>query len=97
MKERQITGRDASAALRDLRKRLEKERRRVARTLDARLGEVQARLMKEGRALGRSAEEGVERALGALNIPSRQEVARLTRKVEELTRKLDTRRPARSR
>jgi hypothetical protein len=97
MKQRQLTGKDASAALRDVRKRLETERRRVARTLDARMSAVQARLMKEGRALGRSAEEGVERALGALNIPSRQEIARLTRRVEELTRKLDTRRPARAR
>lgn len=97
MKEKHLTGRDASAALRDLGKRLEKERRKAARGLDARLGVLQARVVKEGRALGRSAEGGVERALGALNIPSRQDIGRLTRKVEELSKKVDALRPSRRR
>jgi hypothetical protein len=97
MKQRQLTGKDASVALRDLRRRLEKERRKAARQLDARLGVIQTRVMREGQALGRSADAAVERALGALNIPSRKDIGRLTNKVEELSKKLDARRPARRR
>jgi hypothetical protein len=83
----------------ELRRQLRTLRKDTAartRTLNASLRDLQARARKEGRTLARSAEEAVERTLGALNIPSRQEITRLTRKVEELTRKLD-RRPARAR
>jgi hypothetical protein len=97
MKEKHLTGKDASAALRDLRKRLEKERQKAGRDLEARLGQIQTRVLKEGQALRRSSEDAVQRALGALNVPSRQDVGRLTRKVEELSRKIDRLRPARRR
>ena len=97
MKDKQLTGRDASTALRDLRKRLEKERKKAARGLDARIGVLQARVVKEGQALGRSAESAVQRALSALNVPNRADVGRLTRKVEELSRKIDRLRPSRRR
>jgi hypothetical protein len=97
MKEKHLTGRDASATLRDVRKRLEKERKKAGSELDARLSALQTRAAKEGQALGRSAEKAVQRALGALNVPSRQDVGRLARKVEELSRKLDRMRPGRKR
>lgn len=76
---------------------LRKETAVRTRALNATLRDLQARARKEGRAFARSAEDTVERTLAALNIPSRQEVDRLTRKVEELTRKLDGRRPTRAR
>jgi hypothetical protein len=100
MKQRGLMTRDATAALRDLRQRVEKERQKTARALNHRLGALQARMAREGRVWARTAEETVDRALTALNIPSRQEVARLTRKVEELTRQIGghgRRRPARAR
>jgi hypothetical protein len=67
------------------------------RALNATVRDLQSRARKEGRAFVRSAEGTVERALATLNIPSRQEVDRLTRRVEELTHRLDGRRPARAR
>ena len=97
MKEKHLTGKDASAALRDLRKRLEKERKKAAKGAGARLDVIQTRVLKEGQALGRSADAAVQRALGALNIPSKKEIGRLTRKVEDLSRKLDRMRPRRKR
>ena len=97
MKEKHLTGKDASAALRDLRKRLEKERKKAAKGAGVRLGVIQKRVLKEGQALGRSADAAVQRALGALNIPSRKDIGRLTNKVEELSRKLDGLRPRRGR
>jgi hypothetical protein len=86
-----------TATVRDLGRRLDKERKKASRNLDVRLTALQKRVAKDSQALGRSAEQAVERALGALNIPSRADVARLTHKVDELARRLDVRRPARKR
>jgi polyhydroxyalkanoate synthesis regulator phasin len=97
MREKKLTGRDASVAVRDLGKRLEKERKKAGRNLEARLTGLQKRVAKDSQALGRSAEQAVERAMGALNIPSRADVSRLARKVDELSRKLDRLRRARKR
>jgi hypothetical protein len=97
MKEKHLTGKDASAALRDVRKRLEKERKKAARNVETTLAGLQARLVKEGQAFRRSSEEAMQRTLGALNVPSRQDISRLTRKVDELSKKIDRMRPARRR
>jgi poly(hydroxyalkanoate) granule-associated protein len=98
MKEKNLTGKDASAALRDLRKRLEKERKKASKDFGVRLGQIQERVVKEGQAIRRSSEDAVQRALGALNVPSREDIGRLTRKVEELSKKVDrSMRPARRR
>jgi len=89
-----------SAADAELRRQvlsLKKETTVRTRALNASLADLQARARKETRAFARSAEASVTRALAALNIPTRHEVDRLTRRVEELSRKLDGRRPARAR
>ena len=75
----------------------EAELRRKLRALTRETAKRTEALRREGRAWARSADHAVEHALAALNIPSRQEVDRLTRRVEELTRKLDGRRAARAR
>lgn len=80
---------DAGRMLKRFRARLDKERRRGAKELDARLAALQARLQKERRNVARLAAEGVQSALAALNIPSRREVTELTRKVEQLSKKID--------
>ena len=98
MKEKNLTGKDASAALRELRKRLENERKKASKDIGVRLGQIQKRVVKEGQAIRRSSEDAVQRALGALNVPSREDIGRLTRKVEELSKKVDrSMRPARRR
>jgi hypothetical protein len=69
--------------------RLDRERRSTLRQLEGRLAEFQTRARKERRALARSADGAVKRTLAALNIPSRSEVHELTKRVEELSRKID--------
>jgi len=71
------------------RARLEKERRKAAKQMENQLTVLQSRARKERRAAGRMVDEAVQRGLAALNIPSRQEVHELTRRVEELSRKID--------
>jgi len=69
--------------------RLERERKGALKQLEGRLAVFQTRARKERRALARNADGAVRRALAALNIPSRSEVHDLTRRVEELSRKID--------
>ena len=97
MKEKKLTGRDASAALAAVRKRLERERKTASKQLQARMADVQSTARKQGRALGRAAGQTAQRALASLNIPTREDVGRLTRRVEELARRLDRLRPVRGR
>jgi DNA polymerase III gamma/tau subunit len=89
LKKNKISTKDAASAFKDVRARAERERKKAARELRARLAELQLRMQKERRALARTVDEAVHSALAAFNIPSRQEVANLTRKVEELSRKID--------
>lgn len=82
-------GGDAAESLRQLGHRLQKERRKLAREIDARMTSLQARVKKERKTLTRVVDDTVRGALAALNIPSRQEIGDLTRKVDELSRKID--------
>ncbi len=79
----------AADALMAWRGRLDRERRKAMRQMEGRLAMLQTRARKERRSMGRYAEEAVQGALAALNIPSRREVHELTRRVEELSRKID--------
>ena len=82
-------GADAAQRLRDLGDRLEKERRRVAREFESRMGDFGDRVKKEGATVSKAVDDAVRRGLAALNIPSRDEISELTRKVDNLTRKID--------
>jgi hypothetical protein len=82
-------GADAAQRLRDLGDRLEKERRRVAREIESRMGDFGDRVKKEGATVSRAMDDAVRKGLAALNIPSRDEISELTRKVDNLTRKID--------
>ena len=79
-----------------IRSRLDTEGRKAYRQLEARLADLQERLGRDKASLGRRVDETVRGTLVRLNIPSRREIAELTRKVEELSRKIDAF-PARSR
>ncbi len=96
LKKNNIDPKQARATLRTLGARVQSQRKRALAEMDARLSALQLRLEKERKVIGRSVDEAVQGALAAFNIPSRREVAELTRKVEALTRKIDglKRRPA---
>ena len=81
--------RKAADTLMTWRDRVERERRRAMKRLEAEVSSLQSRAKKERRAMGRMVDEAVQGALAALNIPSRHEVHELTRRVEELSRKID--------
>jgi hypothetical protein len=84
-----VDTRRAAQTLSAWRHRLERERRKAFRQLEGRLAEVKTRARKERRALGRTVDEAVRRTLAALNIPSRHEVQELTRRVEDLSHRID--------
>ena len=89
LKRNKLTPADASAALQDLQERISRERKSAMKQVEARLDEVQGRLTQERQNVGRVVDDAVRGALVAFNIPSRKEVAELTRKVDELSRKID--------
>jgi phosphate uptake regulator len=55
----------------------------------AALASLRARLERERRSLGRTLDAAVHGALARINVPSREEVAELTRKVDELSRRIE--------
>jgi Poly(hydroxyalcanoate) granule associated protein (phasin) len=89
IKRSKLDTRQASALWKRWNARLDRESRKAARNLEVGLADLQTRARKESRAFGRMVDEAVQGALGALNIPSRQEVQQLTRKVNQLSRKID--------
>jgi polyhydroxyalkanoate synthesis regulator phasin len=98
LRKNKINVEDAAQLLREFRKGLVKERVRGLRELDGRFGDFQRRLRQEGRNAAKRVEDAVQSGLAALNIPNRKEVALLTRKVDELSRRIAAqRRPRRKR
>ena len=88
LRRNKIGTKDAATMLKDVRALAERERKKAAKELRARAAVLQTRVQKEGKVAARVVDEAVRSALAALNIPSRAEVAHLTRKVEELTKKV---------
>ena len=88
----QISTKDAKALLKDVNKIVARERKKAAALLGVRLVALQARARKERAVVARMASDAAQSALAAFNIPSRQEVQDLTRKVDQLSRKIASRR-----
>jgi Poly(hydroxyalcanoate) granule associated protein (phasin) len=84
-----VDTRQVTQALKQWTTRLDRERKGALKQLEARLAQLQTRARKERRSFARTADGTVRRALAALNIPSRNEVHQLTKRVEELSRKID--------
>jgi polyhydroxyalkanoate synthesis regulator phasin len=84
--------RRAAETLGAVRSRLERQRHKAVSEVASRLKPLQARARKERQALARAVEDRVRATLTALDIPSRRDVHQLTRRVEELSRKIDRRR-----
>ena len=84
-----LQGKDAGKALQELRVRFDRERKRALAGLETGAQRFQERVKEEGAVLSGKANQAMRNALVAFNIPSREEVAALTRKVDELSRKID--------
>ena len=84
-----VDTRQATATFNAWRARLERERKKALKQVEGRLAVLQTRAKKERRAVTRMVDDAVQRTLAALNIPSRQEVQELTRRVDLLSRKID--------
>jgi polyhydroxyalkanoate synthesis regulator phasin len=84
-----VDTRQARKILAAWRHRLDRERKKAMKQVEGRLAGLQSRARKERRVLTRAVEDAVQRALAALNIPTRHEVHALTRRVTELSRKID--------
>ena len=84
-----VDTRQAVATLQAWRSRLERERKKALKQVEGRLAVLQTRAQEGAAALTRTVDDAVQRTLAALNIPSRHEVHELTRRVEDLSRKID--------
>lgn len=89
LKRKGITRKDAAALMRDLGDRADAERRKAMKDLQARLSTLQSRVEKERKVVGHAVSEAVTGALGSLNVPTRREIEELTRRVEQLGKKVD--------
>jgi poly(hydroxyalkanoate) granule-associated protein len=89
LKRYKIRSRDAAGIVRELRTRFDKERKQAMKEIGAQLATLETRVVRERKAFGRSLDHAVRNGLATLNIPSRKEVAELTRKVDLLSKKID--------
>jgi poly(hydroxyalkanoate) granule associated protein phasin len=88
LRRNRITPADAATALAELRVRFARERARARRRLDRGASDIAARLDRDRKSVARALDSAVHRALASFDIPSRQEVGQLTRKVDELSRRI---------
>ncbi len=76
VKSKRLRESDAVKALANIRTRFDQERKKAAKTVKT----LEARVKKERKAIGTMVDDAVKGTLATLNIPSRQEVAELTRR-----------------
>jgi poly(hydroxyalkanoate) granule associated protein phasin len=90
LKRNRISTRDAATAVKDVRALIGRERKKGMKELEARFASLSARVRKEGKNASQKVDDAVLSALATFNIPSRTEVHQLTRKVNELSKKIDS-------
>ena len=90
LKRNKISTRDAATAIKDVRALIGRERKKGVKELESRFASLQVRVRKEGKSASKRIDDAVLAALATFNIPSRHEVQELTRKVNELSRKIDS-------
>jgi len=71
------------------RARIDREGKKARTRVEARLVQLRQRARRDRRTLSRSVDDTVARALAALNIPTRQEIRQLQRRVEQLTTRVE--------
>lgn len=94
LRRNRITPADAATALADFRVRFARERARARRRIDSGASDIATRLDHERKSVARALDSAVHGALASFDIPSRQEVTQLTRKVDELSRRIESLRTA---
>jgi poly(hydroxyalkanoate) granule-associated protein len=81
---------DAQKLLDKFGARLQKERKRTLEEIQSGVKSLQAQVQREQKNFNRAIDDAVEQALATLNIPSRREVATLSRRVQQLSKKIDS-------
>ena len=71
-------------------KNLSKQTSALRKDIAHRVSDLGVRVEKERKSLGRKVESAVKTTLASLNIPTRSEINLLARRVEELSRKIDS-------
>jgi len=71
-------------------KNLSKQTKAIRKDIAHRVSDLGVRVEKERKSLGRKVESAVKTTLASLNIPTRSEINLLARRVEELSRKIDS-------
>ena len=71
-------------------KNLQKQTKAIRKDIAHRVSDLGVRVEKERKSLGRKVEGAVKTTLASLNIPTRSEINLLARRVEELSRKIDS-------
>jgi hypothetical protein len=84
-----VDTRQARETLTTWRHRLDRERKKALKQVEGQVALLQTRARKERRVVTRMVDDAVQRTLAALNIPSRQEIHDLGRRVEELSRRIE--------
>jgi len=84
-----VDTRHAREALTTWRHRFDRERKKALKQVEGQLAVLQTRARKERRVIARMVDDTVRRALAALNIPSRQEIQELGRRVEGLSHRIE--------
>jgi poly(hydroxyalkanoate) granule-associated protein len=74
------------------RSRLDRGGKKARKTIEIGLGQLQQRALRDRRTLARVADDAVSSTLAALNIPTRRELQQLSRRVEQLTHRVEARR-----
>ena len=80
----------AQAMVNETSKNLSKQSKALRKDLAHRVADIGTRVEKERKSLGRSLEGAVKTTLASLNIPTRSEINLLAKRVEELSRKIDS-------
>lgn len=80
----------AQAMVSETGKNLSKQSKAIRKDLAHRVEVIGTRVEKERKSLGRSLEGAVKTTLASLNIPTRSEINLLAKRVEELSRKIDS-------
>ena len=84
-----LSRKDAQKLLDKFGARLQKERTKTLKEMQAGIKKLQAQVRREQKNLNRAVDDAVEQALATLNIPSRREVTTLSRRVQQLSKKID--------
>lgn len=90
LKRNKISTRDAATTIKDVRALVGRERKKGMKQLEARFASLSARVRKESKNASKKVDDAVLTALATFNIPSRKEVHELTRKVNELSKRIDS-------